>query len=75
MALGNNLRFTNGVAWHQTGLRVEVVRAGGSDASRVLIVGDLNPQAHVVHVMSRLSCFRLGILIAWRALWAYNPKP
>lgn len=73
MRLDTPLKFSNGIAWHPTGLRVEVARAGGQDASRVLIVGDLNPHAHVVHVMSRWDCLRLGLLIVWRAVWARSP--
>jgi hypothetical protein len=67
------LKFTNGVAWHPTGLRVAVDRAGGKDSSRVLNIEDLNPQAKVVHVMSRWDCLRLGLLIIWRSIWAHNP--
>ena len=73
MRLDTPLKISNGVAWHPTGLRVEVARAGGQDMSRVLIVGDLNPSARIVHVMSRWDCFRLGLLIMWRSAWAYSP--
>jgi len=66
------LKFSNGVLWHPTGLRVGVDRVTGG-SRRVLTVGDLNPHAHVVHVMSRWDCFRLGALIAWRALFAREP--
>ena len=75
MRLDIPLKFSGGVAWHPTGLRVAVSRAGGADASRVLTVGDMNPQQHVVHVMSRWSCFRLGLLIVWRSVWARDPRP
>lgn len=69
------MKFTNGVAWHPTGLRVAVDRAGGKSSDRVLNIEDLNPQTKLVHVMSRWDCFRLGLLIAWRSVWAHNPRP
>lgn len=75
MRLDTPMKFANGVAWHPTGLRFAIDRAGGSDASRVLIVDNLNPQVHTVHVMSRWDCFRLGLLVLWRSIWAHNPRP
>ena len=67
------LKFSNGVALHPTGLRLEVSKVGGKSRNLVLIIDDINPQAHVVHVMSRWDCLRLGVLIAWRSVWAQTP--
>lgn len=73
MILDTPLKISKGVAWYPTGLRIEVARAGGKDRSRVLTVGDMNPQQHIVHVMSRWDCLRLGLLIAWCSVWARSP--
>jgi hypothetical protein len=69
----DDLKFSNGVAWHPTGLRLEVSKAGGESKNRVLVIADLNPDARIVHVMTRWSCFCLGLLIAWRGIWARTP--
>lgn len=68
------LQFSGGVAWHPTGLRIAVVKAP-NDPGRVLTISDLNPEKSVVHLMTRWDCFRLGLLIARRSIWAREPEP
>lgn len=75
MRLDTPLNFSEGVAWHPTGLRLAVDRAGGTDASRVLRIDDLNPEQSVRHLMSRWDCFRLGLMFLWRSIRAHNPGP
>lgn len=74
MRLDVPLQFSNGVAWHPTGLRIEVMKAP-NDPGRVLRISDLNPEQTFAHLMTRWDCLRLGLLIAWRSIWAQEPGP
>lgn len=67
------MRVTNGIAWHRFGIRVEVQKVTGKVKERVLMIDDINPQNRIVQMLSRWDCFRLGLLIAWRSIWAYTP--
>lgn len=66
------MRYSNGIAWRQTGFRLEVQRVTGT-SDRFLIVADLNPETTVRQRMSRTECARLGLLLVWRALFARTP--
>lgn len=66
------MKYSQGIAWHETGFRLEVQRVTGT-SDRFLIVADLNPEATVRQRMSRMDCARLGLLLFWRALFARTP--
>jgi hypothetical protein len=66
------MRYTHGVAWNQTGFRMEVQRVTGT-SDRFLKVSDLNPEAHVYQLLTRMECARLGLLLLWRAIFALTP--
>lgn len=67
------MNYTHGVAWNRTGFQLEVHRVTGSSA-RFLKISDLNPEAHIHQLLTRMECARLGLLLLWRAMFALTPR-